>query len=42
MIDDPIGSLEFDLHQRFAKDRVRGEWFKASEELLAYIETVKA
>jgi DNA-binding XRE family transcriptional regulator len=26
------------LHQRFAADRVRGEWFAASPALLAYIE----
>lgn len=32
--------LEIELHQRFAGDRVRGEWFRRSPELLAYIDAL--
>jgi hypothetical protein len=34
-------SLEFELHQRFAACRVRGEWFQKSDDLLAFIEAIK-
>lgn len=30
-------ALERQLHQHFAKDRLHGEWFQSSPELLAYI-----
>jgi hypothetical protein len=40
-IPDAPASMEFELHQRFAQDRVRGEWFVLSEEIRAYIEEVK-
>jgi hypothetical protein len=37
----PAGAhLEVELHQRFAADRVRGEWFRRSAELLAYIDSL--
>lgn len=29
-------ALERELHQRFAEDRIRGEWFRASDQLLAF------
>jgi hypothetical protein len=32
--------LEIELHQRFAADRVRGEWFRRTPDLLAYIESL--
>lgn len=32
--------LEIELHQRFFGDRVRGEWFKRTPDLLAYIESL--
>lgn len=32
-----VGNVERDLHKRFATDRVKGEWFKQSKELLDYI-----
>jgi len=32
--------LEIELHQRFAADRVRGEWFRRTPELLAYIDSL--
>jgi Meiotically up-regulated gene 113 len=34
-------SVEHSLHERFAKYRVRREWFKAAPEILAYIEEIK-
>lgn len=40
-IENAPGNLETVLHSRFAKHRVRGEWFQAAPELLAYIEQVK-
>lgn len=42
VIEDAPAPLEFELHQRFAAYRVRGEWFKAAPELLAYIEEINA
>jgi hypothetical protein len=33
--------LEYALHERFANDRLHGEWFTPSPELLAYIEGLK-
>lgn len=36
----PAG-LEQQLHEKFAALRVRGEWFRAEPELLAYIESLK-
>lgn len=30
--------LEADLHAHFAADRVRGEWFRFSEEMAAYVD----
>jgi carboxypeptidase C (cathepsin A) len=33
---DEKGTLEKDLHKRFSKDRVRGEWFLVSEEIAEY------
>lgn len=41
VVEDQTGRMEMELHQRFASDRVRGEWFKASADLLAYIESIK-
>jgi hypothetical protein len=35
-------SVEQSLHERFAKYRVRREWFTAAPEILAYIEEIKA
>jgi hypothetical protein len=35
-------SVERSLHERFAKYRVRGEWFAAASEILAYIKEIKA
>jgi hypothetical protein len=37
-----VGSTEdeFGLHKRFAADRLHGEWFTPSPDLLAYIESV--
>lgn len=35
-------SLEAYLHERFAADRVRGEWFSPSRGLLAFVAEVKA
>ena len=34
--------LEGELHKRFSHLRVRGEWFKGDEELLNYVEGLKA
>lgn len=34
--------LEGELHERFSHLRVRGEWFKGDEELLDYVEGLKA
>ena len=34
-------SKERELHRRFARYRIRGEWFEASNELLSYIEQIK-
>lgn len=34
--------MEAYLHERFAADRVRGEWFTRSAELLSYIDRLKA
>lgn len=33
---------ESELHKRFAAFRAHGEWFHATDELLAYIEEVEA
>ena len=33
-------SLEKDLHKRFSDQRVKGEWFKPSPDLLMFIESV--
>ena len=33
---------ERELHDRFRKDRIRGEWFRSTPELLALIEDVNA
>jgi hypothetical protein len=41
VIRDAPGELEFELHQRFAAHRVRGEWFKLVPEIQAYIDEVK-
>ena len=41
-IQNAPSDLEFNLHQRFAGHRVRGEWFAAAPEILAFIEEVKA
>jgi hypothetical protein len=35
-----VAHLEIELHQKFAGDRVRGEWFKRTPELLAYIDSL--
>lgn len=35
-------SLEAHFHQRFAEDRIHGEWFRASPELLDLIRRIKA
>lgn len=34
---DKLGALEKELHGRFAAHRVRGEWFKADPEILAFV-----
>lgn len=34
---DKAGALEKELHARFAEHRVKGEWFAAAPELLAFI-----
>lgn len=39
--EDASGKLEIELHERFAHLRVRGEWFRAEPDLLAYIEAIK-
>lgn len=31
------GDIEFATHRKFAKDRVQGEWFRLSEEVLRFI-----
>lgn len=41
VIENAPGDLEFSLHNRFAALRVKGEWFRAEPELLAYIEEIK-
>lgn len=33
---------EAELHQRFAKDRLRGEWFRPSDEIVTYARALKA
>lgn len=33
---------EAELHAHFARDRIRGEWFRPSAELIDYIETLKS
>jgi hypothetical protein len=33
--------LEAELHQRFAADRIRREWFQPSDELLAFIKGLR-
>jgi hypothetical protein len=40
LLADMPGSraVEMYLHEFYATDRVRGEWFKQSERLMAYIE----
>lgn len=40
-IENVSGEMEFNLHQRFAQYRTRGEWFVLSPEIKAYIETLK-
>lgn len=35
-------ALERKLHDRFAKSHIRGEWFRPTEELLGFIEGVRA
>jgi Meiotically up-regulated gene 113 len=40
-IKNASASVEHALHERFAKYRVRREWFKAAPEILAYIEEIK-
>lgn len=30
--------IESELHHKFSRERIRGEWFNPSVELLAYIE----
>lgn len=42
VIKDAPGEMEIELHQRFADDRVRGEWFKLSPDIQAFIDEVKA
>lgn len=32
---------ERDIHKRFVKDKIHGEWFRYSDELKAYIEKLK-
>jgi hypothetical protein len=34
---DKFGTLEKELHKRFAEHRDRGEWFKAVPEIVAFI-----
>lgn len=41
-IENAPETLERELHKRFASCRARREWFKATPELLAFIETLKA
>lgn len=41
-IKNASASVEHALHERFAKYRVRREWFTAAPEILAYIEKIKA
>jgi Meiotically up-regulated gene 113 len=41
-IKNASASVEHALHERFAKYRVRREWFTAAAEILAYIEQIKA
>lgn len=40
VIEGAEGTLEYELHNRFADLRGRGEWFKAEAELLAFIAEV--
>jgi hypothetical protein len=41
-IKNASASVEHALHERFTKYRVRGEWFTAAPEILAYIKEIKA
>lgn len=42
VIKGASGSLEFELHERFAAHRVRGEWFRLAPDIQAYIDEIKA
>lgn len=37
---DDVGK-ELELHKRYAADRIRGEWFKPSPDVLAMVEQLK-
>lgn len=37
IVSEDATALERELHQRFGAQRLHGEWFRSSEELLAYI-----
>ncbi len=36
-----VGNIESELHNRFSKDKIHGEWFKPSNEILDYVKTLK-
>jgi hypothetical protein len=40
VVKDAPGTLEYELHQRFAAHRLRGEWFRLVPEIQAYIDEV--
>lgn len=39
---DRIGSLEKELHARFAEHRAHGEWFRAAPPVVEYIDALRA
>jgi hypothetical protein len=39
---DKVGTLEKELHARFAEHRAHGEWFRAAPAVTEYVEALRA